>query len=273
CFCLLDFNYYDNPNDEFTPNVGSLLPLWKLSFKDVHRMPVTSLSWNALYRDLFAVGFRKRCEEDDADEEDEDDLGLVRESGCMCVLSLKGPSHPEKIFPCLWGVSSVAFHPSQPHLLAVGFVGGSLAIFDLKRETNSSSGDSKFDKSFHTDLVGEVRWQQDKIPHKFCSVSLDGQIINWLFLLSDLFPSDVVTSLRMREWPIEPPPKGLEMNLEPSQKAGENLGLNESLGYNPTSPLDKQVATIARGKQIKIRNVFKPAGNWNATSADDSGGE
>ncbi|KAF8788369.1 Dynein intermediate chain 1 like protein [Argiope bruennichi] len=181
----------------------------------------------------------------------------MREGGCMCVLSLKGPSHPEKIFPCLWGVSSVAFHPSQPHLVAVGFVGGSLAIFDLKREANSPrSHDSKFNKCFHMDLVGEVKWQQEKIPDKFCSVSLDGQIINWLFLLNDLFPADVVTSLRLREWPIEPPPKGLEMNLEPSQKVGENLGLNTCTTTLSVHPCDKELFLIGTETGFIHRGSF-----------------
>ncbi|GIY86000.1 dynein intermediate chain 1, axonemal [Caerostris extrusa] len=44
--------------------------------------------------------------------------------------------------------------------------------------------------------------------------------------LDNLFPVDVVTTLRVRDFPINPPPKGLEMHLEPSAKVGENLGLN-----------------------------------------------
>ncbi|GIY86003.1 dynein intermediate chain 1, axonemal [Caerostris extrusa] len=100
----LDFNYYNNPNDEFTPNVGTLLPLWRLSLKDVNKMPVTTLNWNQTYTDLFAVGFRMmRKEGEEEDEQEEDDLGLVREAGCLCVLSLKSPSYPEKILPSLWG--------------------------------------------------------------------------------------------------------------------------------------------------------------------------
>ncbi|GFS29749.1 dynein intermediate chain 1, axonemal [Nephila pilipes] len=154
-----DYDYYDNPNDEFWPNVGSLLPLWKLYMKEFRRMPVTSLSWSKHYSDLFAIGFRGRGTDKDEDgEKDEaDDLGFIREKGCMCVLSLKGPSYPEKIFRCKWGVSSVAFHPNDPNLLAVGFVGGSLAIYDLKRVDPSPRGlDTKFSKCCHLDLVGDV---------------------------------------------------------------------------------------------------------------------
>ncbi|GFY58844.1 dynein intermediate chain 1, axonemal [Trichonephila inaurata madagascariensis] len=152
----LDYDYYDNPNDQFRPNVGSLLPLWKLSLKEAPRSPVTCLSWNTHYTDLFAIGFRERRHDQD---EDDDDLGLMREKGCVCILSLKGPSYPEKIYHCLCGVTSVAFHPSDPRLVAVGFTEGSLAIFDLKWQDAVPRGlDTKFNKCYHFDLVGDVSY-------------------------------------------------------------------------------------------------------------------
>ncbi|GFQ92851.1 dynein intermediate chain 1, axonemal, partial [Trichonephila clavata] len=225
----LDYDYYDNPNDQFRPNVGSLLPLWKLSLKDTPRSPVTSLSWNTYYTDLFAIGFRERR---DDKNEDDDDLGLMREKGCVCILSLKGPSYPEKIYHCLCGVTSVAFHPSDPRLVAVGFAGGTLAIYDLMWMGTTPRGlDTKFKKCYHFDLVGDIKWLPDKFPQKFCSVSLDGKIISWLFLLNDLFSEDTITTLRLKDRSIETPPKGMEMKLEPSKTIGENLGLNSTFFF------------------------------------------
>ena len=53
---LTDFQYYEDGADEYRENKGSLLPLWRFKFDRARKMAVTSLCWNPLYKDLFAVG-------------------------------------------------------------------------------------------------------------------------------------------------------------------------------------------------------------------------
>ncbi|XP_035219792.1 dynein intermediate chain 1, axonemal-like isoform X2 [Stegodyphus dumicola] len=239
----LDFRYYDNPNDEFCPGFGSLLPLWNFSCRAVKDMTVTSISWNSSYLDLFAVGFRNYVTETDA--ENEDNLGLIQEAGCLCIYSLKGPSYPERIIACPWGICCLEFHPEWPHLLAVGSVGGSVAIFDLRRNENSPAGcNLKFEKNVHRDTVSQVTWLPDRLPQKLCSVSMDGQIINWLFLLNDLFSADVVTYMRIKDWPLDAPPKGIEMNIEPKEIQLEDMGLKISGTSISVNKIDEDLIVV-----------------------------
>lgn len=51
---MLDFKYWDDEADEFRAE-GSLLPLWKFTSNFTKRKAVTSISWNKIYNDLFAV--------------------------------------------------------------------------------------------------------------------------------------------------------------------------------------------------------------------------
>ncbi|GFQ95827.1 dynein intermediate chain 1, axonemal [Trichonephila clavata] len=54
----IDFSFYDTPSDEFKDKgLGSLLALWKFSHQPMKGMPVTGLSWNDYYPDMFAVAF------------------------------------------------------------------------------------------------------------------------------------------------------------------------------------------------------------------------
>ena len=55
-FFVLDFKYYEDPGDEFRESTGQLLPLWRFKYEKARKSAVTALSWNPLYKDLFAVG-------------------------------------------------------------------------------------------------------------------------------------------------------------------------------------------------------------------------
>ena len=52
----LDFKYYEDAGDEFRDITGLLLPLWRFKYEKARKSAVTALSWNPLYKDLFAVG-------------------------------------------------------------------------------------------------------------------------------------------------------------------------------------------------------------------------
>lgn len=45
------------------------------------------------------------------------------------------------------------------------------------------------------------------------------------FFQDDLFAADLVTELKVKDCPLQAPPKGLEMNMEPKEEES-SLGLN-----------------------------------------------
>ena len=55
-FLPLDFKYYEDAGDEFRDSTGQMLPLWRFKYEKARKSAVTALSWNPLYKDLFAVG-------------------------------------------------------------------------------------------------------------------------------------------------------------------------------------------------------------------------
>ncbi|MEW5317945.1 MAG: hypothetical protein WDW38_009202 [Sanguina aurantia] len=83
----MDYKYWDDASDAFRPGEGSLLPLWKFTNEKAKRRAVTSICWNPLYQDLFAVGYGSY-------------EFLKQGSGLISIYSLKNPSHPEFSFTC-----------------------------------------------------------------------------------------------------------------------------------------------------------------------------
>jgi dynein intermediate chain 1 len=52
-----DFRFWEDASDEFRETEGTLLPLWNFNFERARNLEITSLCWNAAYKDLFAAGF------------------------------------------------------------------------------------------------------------------------------------------------------------------------------------------------------------------------
>lgn len=93
-----DFKYYEDKSDEFRPNEGSLMPLWRFDTDKSKKKQVTALAWNPEYHDLFAVGYGS--------------YDFMRQgTGLVCCFSLKNTKHPEFIFTTEHGVMSLAWHP------------------------------------------------------------------------------------------------------------------------------------------------------------------
>ncbi|GIY43864.1 dynein intermediate chain 1, axonemal [Caerostris darwini] len=209
----IDFSFYDTPSDEFKDKgLGSLLALWKFSHQPMKGMPVTGLSWNSFYPDMFAVAFGTY------------DLTKRHQQGCVCVFSLKCPSYPEKVIPCKSGVYCVEFNRERSYLLAVGFADGTVAVYDLRRNTHSPIAINKTIKLEHNDIVNQVKWLPDNIDgqHNFCSISADCRVINWLLAKSELIPSEVI-NLRQNDMTTETPEKS----------SAESMSCGTSISFNP----------------------------------------
>ncbi|KAF8786081.1 Dynein intermediate chain 1 like protein [Argiope bruennichi] len=209
----IDFNFYDTPSDEFKDKgLGSLLALWKFSYQPMKGTPVTGMSWNNFYPDMFAVAFGTY------------DVTKQRQQGCVCVYSLKCPSYPEKVIPCKLGVYCVEFNKERSYLLAIGFADGTVAVYDMRRNVTSPIAINKTKKLEHNDIVNQVKWLPDNIDgqHHFCSISADCRVINWLLAKSELIPSEVI-NLREDDTIV-----GTD-----EEKKADSMSCGTSISFNP----------------------------------------
>lgn len=57
-------------------------------------------------------------------------------SGLIAFWTIKNPSYPEKYIKTSSGVTALEFSKKKPWLLGVGHKNGTVAIYDLRKETN-----------------------------------------------------------------------------------------------------------------------------------------
>lgn len=99
-------------------NEGTLLPLWKFKNPLTKSKCVTSICWNSVYIDMFAVGYGS--------------YNFSKQTkGIICIYSLKNPSYPEIIIKTEFGVMSLDFHMAHKNLLAVGCYDGSVMVYNI----------------------------------------------------------------------------------------------------------------------------------------------
>lgn len=124
-----DFKYWEDRSDDYKDFEGTLYPLWQFKFDGKESLEVTSLCWNHLYSDLFAVGYGSY------------DFYYQPDQGLICLFSLKNCSYPEFSLTVPAGVLSIDFHPKYPYMLVAGTVDGNVAVFNLKRCINANIRD------------------------------------------------------------------------------------------------------------------------------------
>ncbi|XP_030114067.4 dynein axonemal intermediate chain 1 isoform X2 [Taeniopygia guttata] len=176
-----DFKYFEDASDEFRGQKGTLLPLWKFQYEKTKKLAVTALSWNPKYKDLFAVGYGS--------------YDFMKQGhGMLLLYTLKNPSFPEYSFSSESGVMCLDFHSDHPHLLAVGFYDGNVAIYNLKKASSQPSYRSSAKSGKHTEPVWQVKWQKDDMDNNsnFFSVSSDGRIVSWTLVKNELVHMDVI---------------------------------------------------------------------------------
>nr|XP_009685420.1 PREDICTED: dynein intermediate chain 1, axonemal [Struthio camelus australis] len=176
-----DFKYFEDASDEYRDQQGTLLPLWKFQYEKTKRLAVTAISWNPKYNDLFAVGYGS--------------YDFMKQSrGMLLLYTMKNPSFPEFIFSSESGIMCLDIHSDHPHLVAVGFYDGNVAIYNLKKPSSQPSYRSNAKSGKHTDPVWQVKWQKDDMDNNlnFFSVSSDGRIVSWTLVKNELVHTDVI---------------------------------------------------------------------------------
>ncbi|KAJ7410646.1 dynein intermediate chain 1, axonemal [Pitangus sulphuratus] len=79
--------------------------------------------------------------------------------GMVLLYTLKNPSFPEYIYNSPSGVMCLDFNSEHPHLIAVGFYDGNVAIYNLRKETSQPSYKSSAESGKHSGPV----WQANKL--------------------------------------------------------------------------------------------------------------
>uniref|UniRef100_A0A4W3ISU9 Dynein, axonemal, intermediate chain 1, paralog 2 n=1 Tax=Callorhinchus milii TaxID=7868 RepID=A0A4W3ISU9_CALMI len=114
--------------------------------------------------------------------------------GMLLFHTLKNPSFPEFIYTTESSILCLDIHRVYPHLIAVGFYDGSVAVYNIHETTNTPSymSTSRFGK--HTDPVWQVKWQKDDLDNNlnFFSISSDGRIVCWALVKEELVHTDII---------------------------------------------------------------------------------
>jgi len=178
---LQDFKYWEDPSDEFKSGRGSVLPLWKFNSDLVKKFTITSIKWNPLYKDLFAVSYGSY------------DF-LKQSGGAVACFTLKNTGFPEYQVTTKSGVLCLDFHPTEASLLAVGFYDGSVGVFDMRSKSEQPIYLSTPKSGKHTDPVWQVSWQADDLDKNknFTSVSSDGRVTLWTLIKSEIHHTDLI---------------------------------------------------------------------------------
>ncbi|XP_043284310.1 dynein intermediate chain 2, ciliary isoform X2 [Venturia canescens] len=197
-----DYRYWNDPSDEFKDGEGSLLPLWKFQYEKTKKHDVTDMCFNSRYYDLFAVSFGTMS------------FHSPVKTGVVCLFSLKNPSYPEWICPTESPVMCLDFSKQHPHLLVIGTMEGSVAVYNIMLPPAVPQYKSNDVEQKHGGIVWEIRWAPDTEEGNltFFSVSIDGKINHWVLNQNELGLTTVMTLFLDR--PPIPGPDGTLITLK-----------------------------------------------------------
>ncbi|KAG2499404.1 hypothetical protein HYH03_002978 [Edaphochlamys debaryana] len=252
----MDFKYWDDASDAFRPGEGSLLPLWKFVSEKAKRRQVTSICWNPLYDDMFAVGYGSY-------------EFLKQASGLINIYSLKNPSHPEYTLHTESGVMSVHFHPEYANLLAVGCYDGTVLVYDVRLKKDEPIYQASVRTGKHNDPVWQVYWQVDEAQKtlQFVSISSDGNVNLWTLTKSELIP-ECLMKLRVvkageptEEDPMATGPAGgccMDFCKMPGQESIYMVGTEEGAIHRCSKAYSSQYLSTYVSHQLAVYAV-----HWN----------
>uniref|UniRef100_A0A2K6CMW9 Dynein axonemal intermediate chain 4 n=1 Tax=Macaca nemestrina TaxID=9545 RepID=A0A2K6CMW9_MACNE len=153
---------------------ANLERLWSFSCDLTKGLNVSSLAWNKTNPDLLAVGYGH--------------FGFKEQKrGLACCWSIKNPMWPERIYQSPYGVTAVDFSIGAPNLLAVGYHNGTIAIYNVRSNSNVPVLDSSESPQKHLGPVWQLQWiEQDRGTtgddkrEILVSISADGRIAKWV---------------------------------------------------------------------------------------------
>jgi len=176
-----DFKYYDDHRDSMDPKSAYTLPLWELKYDVLAGFSVSSIRWNTVVNDLFAVAYSASASE------------KTPGRGYVCTWTLKNPVCPRNILELTDRGVSLDWSRIQPSLLAVGSADGNIFIFDVRsRGTNPLFSTIKMIDR-HQSAVTVIRWQPlDSSGNlNLVSAGMDGRILHWTLVQSEMKMTEI----------------------------------------------------------------------------------
>ncbi|NWR33892.1 WDR34 protein, partial [Tachuris rubrigastra] len=167
---------FDGFEVNWTDQNETVLCLHTLSYPEAQdkTLQVTSVSWNAT-GSVIACSYGRL---------DDGDWSTEKSYICTWNLDRRGlkPQHPDLVVDVPSSVMCLAFHPSQPSLIAGGLFSGELVVWDTSRTEDPVIWRTGMTDDTHTDPVYQVHWLPDtkhRQHSQLLSVSSDGKILVW----------------------------------------------------------------------------------------------
>lgn len=142
--------------------------LWSFKCPLTRGRTISCMAWNRVNKDLLAVSYGQF---DFTNQKD----------GMVCFWSLKNPEYPERVLRMPCGVTALDFSLAHPNLLAVGFYDGTVAIYDMRKDTDAAVLESSQGAGKHMDAVWQVQWvdKGSERGESLVSISTDGRVTEW----------------------------------------------------------------------------------------------
>uniref|UniRef100_A0A8C3QJ17 WD repeat domain 34 n=1 Tax=Cyanoderma ruficeps TaxID=181631 RepID=A0A8C3QJ17_9PASS len=167
---------FDGFEVNWTDQDETVLCLHTLSYPEAQdqNLQVTSVSWNAT-GSVIACSYGRL-----------DDGDWSTEKSYVCTWNVDrralNPQHPDLVVDVPSSVMCLAFHPSQPSLIAGGLFSGELVVWDTSRTEDPVIWRTGMTDDTHTDPVYQVKWLPDtkhRNHARLLSVATDGKILVW----------------------------------------------------------------------------------------------
>eukprot|EP00075_Anas_platyrhynchos_P008236 XP_021130255.2 WD repeat-containing protein 34 isoform X2 [Anas platyrhynchos] len=167
---------FDGFEVNWTDQNEAVLCLHTLSYPEAQdqHLQVTSISWNAT-GSVLACSYGRLAYGDWSTE---------KSYVCTWNLDRRGldPKHPDLVVDVPSSVLCLAFHPSQPSLIAGGLFSGEVVVWDTSRREDPLIWRTGLTDDTHTDPVYQVSWLPDA-KHRnhvqLLSASTDGKVLVW----------------------------------------------------------------------------------------------
>merc|ERR1711865_568769 len=142
--------------------------LWSFKCPLTRGRTISCMAWNRVNKDLLAVSYGQF---DFTNQKD----------GMVCFWSLKNPEYPERVLRMACGVTALDFSLAHPNLLAVGFYDGTVAIYDMRKDSDQAVLESGQGAGKHMDAVWQVKWvdKGSERGESLVSISTDGRVTEW----------------------------------------------------------------------------------------------
>ncbi|KFO82441.1 WD repeat-containing protein 34, partial [Cuculus canorus] len=167
---------FDGFEVNWTDQNETVVCLHTLSYPEARNqnLQVTSVSWNAT-GSVIACSYGRL---------DDGDWSTEKSYVCTWNLDRRGlnPQRPDLMVDVPNSVMCLAFHPSQPSLIAGGLFTGEVVVWDTSRREDPVIWRTGMTDDTHTDPVYQVNWVPDAEPRahgRLWSVSTDGKILVW----------------------------------------------------------------------------------------------